>query len=145
MSLCPKCENEPTTNDGYCDHCGCELDDASRCESHPEAPSTARCLVCKRPLCDACRIEANDKAFCVLHSEYQTVENWAVVYSTNQEWEAQLLKAALGEKEIPCVVDSKKDSARSLTVGLMSEINIMVPIDRILQTETFLDGWESAR
>lgn len=65
------------------------------------------------------------------------MSNLAVVYTTNQEPDAQLLQGCLEDKDIPCSVDSRKDP-----FGLLAEFNVLVPFDYVLGAEEVLKGVE---
>ena len=49
-------------------------------------------------------------------------DNWIVIYSTAQLYEAEMVKSFMAENEIECVIMNKKDS----TYGF-GEIEVYVP------------------
>jgi len=57
-------------------------------------------------------------------------DNWEVIYSTNQLYEAELVKTMLADNEIECVIMNKQDSTYRF-----GDIEICVPIERILKAK----------
>jgi len=51
-------------------------------------------------------------------------DNWEVVYSTNQLYEAELVKEIMADNNIECVIMNKQDSAYHL-----GEIEVCIPTD----------------
>lgn len=61
-------------------------------------------------------------------------ENWQVVYSTQQEYKAEIVKAVLEDSGIKCFSLSKKDSAY-----LFGEIELYVGYDDILRARQIIE------
>jgi hypothetical protein len=61
-------------------------------------------------------------------------ENWQVVYSTQQEYKAEIVKAVLDDNGIKCFSLSKKDSAY-----LFGEIELYVSPDHILRARQIIE------
>lgn len=59
-----------------------------------------------------------------------TEQNWTKVYSTPDEYEAEILKAVLAENEIGAVTLNKKDSAY-----LIGEIELYVLTENVIQAK----------
>ena len=135
MPVCPRCTCEYREGFKICADCGVELLDI-KCEEHPDIEATSLCLICKKPLCDQCMVKISGGALCSKHCDYQCKGNMVVVYTTGQEPDAHLLQGILEDKEIPCVVDSKRD----LISWLTAEFDVMVPCDYVLETQVLLKG-----
>mgnify|MGYP003984936551 CR=1 FL=1 len=71
--------------------------------------------------------------------------NWAVVYTADAEWNASLVHGYLADEGVECIMDSKRDSARALTVGMLAQVNVMVPFDRVLEAEKLIADWDEAK
>jgi hypothetical protein len=62
---CPVCRGSLASGASECVKCGLVLDAASiECENHPEVPARSLCVVCGKPLCDACSLRRQDKHVC---------------------------------------------------------------------------------
>lgn len=142
---CSRCGRAFQEDDLCCGACGSVGDLApTRCDAHGEAAAEWRCLICGVAMCETCATIVSRRSFCAEHAGYRSVEGWIVVYTTNTEWDAQLLSAYLREQGIRSVIDSKKDSMRGFTVGLMSEMNVAVPPGSVLEAERHLEAWRQA-
>ncbi|MBN2542024.1 zinc ribbon domain-containing protein [bacterium] len=136
---CENCGKTVTEYDKYCKHCGAIFGENTKCVNHPDQTANFVCLICKKPFCGACIIEREGKHYCEEHAYYDFEdEEWVTVYETGQDWEAELIKDYLSKKHIPCVILSKKDRARALTIGELSKIQLMVHSDNVLLAERIL-------
>jgi hypothetical protein len=61
-------------------------------------------------------------------------ENWQVIYGTQQEYKAEIVKAVLEDNGIKCFSLSKKDSAY-----LFGEIELYVGYDDILRARQIIE------
>jgi hypothetical protein len=57
-------------------------------------------------------------------------ENWEVVYSTNQLYDAEMAKDMLADNEIECVIMNKQDSTYRF-----GEIEVCVPTVDVLKAK----------
>jgi RNA polymerase subunit RPABC4/transcription elongation factor Spt4 len=140
--VCEACGNRVTEDATVCPHCGDLFEQGLQCEAHPGSEAISRCVVCGRLLCKRCEEKIAGRSFCPTHNAYRFVENWAVVYTADAEWNASLLEGYLRDNGVECVVDSKRDSARALTVGHFAQVNVMVPFDRVLEAERLIADWD---
>ena len=137
--ICDNCKEDVDENDKFCKKCGAVFESDYKCKNHQDVMADALCLICKNPFCSECIVEVAGKFFCTEHSDYNFNENnWAVIYSTNHEWDASLHKDCIEGASIPCIIDSKKDSSRMLTYGHLADIRVMVPFDYVLKAEDAL-------
>ena len=60
-------------------------------------------------------------------------ENWEVIYSTNQLYEAEMVKEMMTDHEIECVIMNKKDSAYGF-----GEIELCVPTEDVLTAKQLI-------
>lgn len=60
-------------------------------------------------------------------------ENWEVIYSTNQLYEAEMVREMMADNEIECVIMNKKDS----TYGF-GEIELCVPTEEVLKAKQLI-------
>ena len=60
---------------------------------------------------------------------------WALVYTTNSEYDAILMKGLLESNEIPAQVLSQVDSSRGLTVGGLAVAKLYVPTEFAIEAE----------
>lgn len=52
---------------------------------------------------------------------------WVLIYTTNTQLEAEMLKANLSGAGIPCEILSQVDTTRMLSVGELAIVKIFVP------------------
>lgn len=55
--------------------------------------------------------------------------NWLIIYTTNTEWDAQIVKGRLNAEGIPAWVLSQIDSTRGLTLGALAVAKVVVPVE----------------
>jgi hypothetical protein len=60
-------------------------------------------------------------------------ENWVVIYSTNQLYEAEMAKDMMADNGIECVIMNKKDS----TYGF-GDIEVCVPTEEVLRAKQLI-------
>ena len=137
-------EDLVTEEDTVCRPCENLLEDGLQCETHPASEAASRCVICGRLMCPDCEEKAGGWSFCLDHKGYRFVEDWAVVYTADTEWNASLLHGYLVDEGVECIMDSKRDTARALTVGSLAQVNVMVPFDRVLEAEKLVSDWDEA-
>ena len=64
--------------------------------------------------------------------------NWVIVHTVAQEYEAEIIKSILNENNIDCVIVNKKDSAY-----LFGEIEIYVDVENAFIAKQFILNLES--
>lgn len=64
--------------------------------------------------------------------------NWVIVHTVTQEYEAEIIKSILNENSIECVIVNKKDSAY-----LFGEIEIYVDVENAFIAKQFILNLES--
>lgn len=60
-------------------------------------------------------------------------DNWIVIYSTSQLYEAEMAKNLMADNDIECVIMNKKDS----TYGF-GEIEVMVPNENAVKANKLI-------
>ena len=134
--VCENCDNEIDERDTWCGYCGVLFETTEeKCDEH-NATAIGKCLICEMKLCGQDTSKIKNKLFCKEHNHYIFTDNgWVRIYETGHDWEAELVKAELENKDIPAVVDNHKDHTRQFTVGHMSSIYILVPFEDVLAAE----------
>jgi hypothetical protein len=64
--------------------------------------------------------------------------NWVVVHTVAQEYEAEIIKSILAENNIDCVIVNKKDSAY-----LFGEIELYVDVEDAFTAKQFIMNLKS--
>jgi hypothetical protein len=54
-------------------------------------------------------------------------EAWEVVFKTNTDYEAEIVRDRLDDAGLPAIVDTKRDHAFFLTVGDLAQVMVRVP------------------
>ncbi|MCX7930289.1 MAG: DUF2007 domain-containing protein [Chlorobi bacterium] len=63
---------------------------------------------------------------------------WALLYTTNTVWEAELVRGYLGAHGIAAVVVPQVDSTRGITVGGLAIAKVYVPVTELGRAEHIL-------
>jgi hypothetical protein len=131
--ICIYCGAEIEPGLLYCPECGkiftsriFDPEDEIECEEHINSPAVGICVICGKPVCSECSIEVDGKIYCKEGNHRQYDEDWVVIYTTQYEYEAEMLKANIESAGIPCVVFSTKDHSYFMTVGF-GIVKILVP------------------
>ena len=141
--VCSKCEGIIEKDDDFCPGCGTLLAEFVKCENHSGRDAKGVCVICAEPYCEECGIFVDDRIFlCAGHSEYDTLEGMAAVYSNGDTIQIGLAKANLEEKGLHPFVYLKKAN----TVGTsliynsydINEYQLMVPFLEVLTAEEIL-------
>ncbi len=143
---CPNCREEVTEDSDFCPHCGILLtDDHVTCSVHPERNAVAVCIVCRRLLCSDCRVVKKKRSFCSDHEMVEVSEDWALIFESNDYFEANLAKAKLESGNVTISVLNDLSigyvgflETRIGRTNLDHPIKIFVPLDRYLDAEKVL-------
>lgn len=141
---CFNCEEIIGNKTDFCPHCGylqvdlLEDDEEIMCEKHNSVEAIGICVICSKPICGDCAIERNGKLFCDNDEHIKMAEDWAIVFTTNTEYEAEMIKANLEGGGIPCMIFSQRDHAYFIAIGDMAVVNVMVPKKRFDEAEEYL-------
>ena len=60
-------------------------------------------------------------------------ENWEVIYSTNQLYDAELVKEMMADNDIECVIMNKQDSTYRF-----GEIELCVPVEHVFKAKQLI-------
>lgn len=123
---CERCESVYQGGDS-CPRCGLLLAPVP-CPEHPDRAAGSRCVICARAVCDECRVESGLATLCPEHRTVQVIENWAQVYSTTTEFEAQLLCDNLRAEGLDAQIYSQKDRTFNVDLGELSIVRLLVPV-----------------
>lgn len=63
---------------------------------------------------------------------------WALVYTTNTLWEADLVRGYLEAHGIKAIIVPQVDTMRALTVGLLAIAKVYVPAPDLIQAEQLI-------
>jgi hypothetical protein len=125
---CPRCDQEIDATEPGCPACGSILSGTMQCARHADVQAIGTCVFCGDPVCDECNIQELSVHFaCPEHQSVPLVEGWAQIYSTFDEFEAQLIKDNFEAEGIDCEVLSQKDTTFTVDFGDLSPIRILVP------------------
>jgi len=70
------------------------------------------------------------------------VEDWVCVMERGTEYEIEMAKNYLSDREIPSNILSKRDSSYNLNVGDMAHVYLYVPADYEKQAREALAEWD---
>lgn len=60
-------------------------------------------------------------------------ENWGVIYTTNQLYEAEIVKEIMADNDVECVIMNKQDSNY-----MFGEIEVCVPNEEVLKAKQLI-------
>lgn len=126
MQRCPRCEREIPVGAGACPHCGGAGRPAA-CAVHGERIAVGHCLLCGRSLCNECRHGDRRTGRCAEHAGVPVIQGWAQIYTTNSDFEAQLLRENLRAEGIESQIFSQRDSVFAVEMGNLSLVRLLVP------------------
>ena len=141
---CEFCSEQLEAEMKFCPHCGmlqgifAEEGEEIECENHPGMEAVGMCVVCGKAVCGDCAVKRQGRIFCENDEHVKISQNWAVVYMTSTEYEAQMVRANLEQGGIPCIVFSQRDHVYFLTLGDLAVVNVMVPKRRLFEAKDYL-------
>lgn len=65
------------------------------------------------------------------------LDNWAVIYTTNKLYEAEMIRNILADNDIECVIMNKQDSNYGF-----GDIEVCVPVENILTAKQLILEFE---
>lgn len=142
--VCFNCEDILIDKTIFCPHCGyiqsefLSDDEDIMCDIHNDTEATGCCVICGKAVCSDCAVEHSGRLFCNQDEHIKISENWAVVFTTNLEYEAEMVKANLEGAGIPCLVFSQRDHAYGVTIGNMAVVNVMVQKENLQEATEYL-------
>ncbi len=71
------------------------------------------------------------------------IQDWACVYETGTEYDAEMVKNYFADQEIDSQILSKRDSAYNMNIGQMSMVYVYVPETQLAKAEKALDDWKN--
>ena len=143
--VCENCDELITERSIYCPNCGhiqfdlLPDDEIIMCEVHSEVEAIGCCVICGKAVCADCAVEQNNRLFCNQDEHIKVAENWVVVFTTNLEYEAEMVRANLEGAGIPCLVFSQRDHAYGVAIGDMAIVNVMVQKENLKEAKEYLD------
>jgi len=142
---CEHCGEPLIANAVFCSHCGVVVESTDKgiefeCVNHPGKEAVGACVICSKPVCEECAVKHEDKIFCDEDEHIEVYEDWAVVYTSSTEYEAEMIKANLESAGIECMVFSQKDHVFFSNMGDMAVVKVMVPKEKVNEAEGILKG-----
>ncbi len=122
---CARCEQEFDATENGCPVCG-QLQQPVPCPEHPSTQAAGQCILCGTAVCDACN-RGSSRFACELHVGIPIFEGWAQVYSTNDEFEAKLIRENLVSEGIDAEVLSQRDQTFPVDMGELAPVRVLVP------------------
>ncbi|MDB4950678.1 MAG: Double zinc ribbon [Gemmatimonadetes bacterium] len=123
---CAVCGAEHPSADS-CPACG-TLTVEMPCAAHPDRKAHSRCVFCGTPVCEAEAERGRSPAKCAEHRGIATIEDWAQVFSTATEMEAQLLAENLRAEGIDSQIYAQADRIFPVDLGELSIVRLLVPV-----------------
>lgn len=148
---CSFCNSEIKSDDDFCPSCGSLFVNAG-CVNHPGKEADGVCVICTDPFCNQCGLFVNDILFlCNKHSEYETIEGMANVFSSPDEINVNLVKSTLEQEGLHPILFSKNSGygeprIMEIIYGTMGnylkdgdkEIKVMIPFQEVIKAEELL-------
>lgn len=123
---CARCEAE-YDGDAACPVCGC-LPTPVPCLVHTDQLAHSRCVLCDRTVCEAEASQLRAPALCTEHRGAPIIGDWAQVYTTSGEMEAQLVAENLRAEGIDAEVFSQSTRVFPVDLGELSIVRVLVPV-----------------
>lgn len=97
------------------------------CENHSGEHAVGRCLVCGKPVCGDCAVNASGKFFCDSVEHPRIFESWKVIYTCESEFESDFIQRNLTDREIPCQVFAVHNHVGVYWLEGGNEVRVLVP------------------
>jgi hypothetical protein len=124
---CPHCGEQVAADSDSCIACG-HLHVEGKCTLHPERTAEGVCVMCGTALCEECNRGAGTMFVCAEHSAVPLMDGWAQVYTTSDDFEAELIRDNLEAEGIDAQVLSQKDHfSFTVDIGDLSPVRVLVP------------------
>lgn len=102
VDVCDECGMEIGIDSDFCPFCGTLFAaDQYSCTNHPIAVATGVCVVCQKLFCPECLTVKKKSCLCRDHASVQLSEGWALVHSTGDYIEAEIVRGKLENAGIP--------------------------------------------
>ncbi len=153
---CDRCGEVVTQDSDYCIYCGAILKQEEHilCAFHPDQLATAVCVLCQQPLCSQCDYSVNNHTVCTFHQDVEIVEDFAVIFTSTDISEAELIRALLKENNFQVVVqnfdsigftwEGGGDSSVSRS-NLNKPARVLVPLWEYSDAEQCIDEWQQGK
>lgn len=141
--FCEYCDSQIDGEAEYCIHCGIVFEKEEEtttieCEIHAGVRAVGVCIVCGKPVCCECARYKKGKVFCDNDEHVKIYQNWAVVYSSSAEYEAEMVKANLELSGVKALVLSQVDHTYFIPMSRLAVVNVMVPKDQLSKAREVL-------
>jgi hypothetical protein len=146
--LCKSCEEPITDETTFCPHCGVlrgRFAEASpenadvMCAEHTKTEAVGRCVMCGKPVCEACAHRRQGRFFCPNDEHEKMAFDWVSVRTTNTEYEAEMVKANLVGAGIETTVLSQRDRMFFTTMGDVAVTEVMVRKEKAKDAREILE------
>ena len=153
---CGNCGYEVSDDSDYCPYCGVLFEHAPlvTCETHMNREASAVCVICQRPLCEACAVEVASRFLCPDHQSVKLRENYALVYQSRDVAEASAVRAMLSEGDVATedeegnVIEAEDDKLYVVDANLFTRsqlARLYVPVPRYLEAMEILREWRETQ
>ncbi|MEW6060863.1 MAG: zinc ribbon domain-containing protein [Bacteroidota bacterium] len=96
MDICDECGADIGLDSDFCPFCGAlYAEDQYSCTNHPLAVARGVCVICQQLFCNDCLKKTNGKFLCIDHQHIELSEGWAVVFTTGDRIEADIVRGKL--------------------------------------------------
>ena len=145
--ICSLCENEIQKDDEFCPNCGMLFTEFVKCNLHSDKDAAGACVICSTPYCERCGLFVEGEIFlCNEHSEYETVQGMACVFSADDSMQIDLIKSNLAEEGLHPFSFPEKissiHSALAYTGNTSNNFPLMVPFQEVMRAEEILREME---
>lgn len=109
--LCATCGFVLKASALFCDHCG-RIPSPNlgiECENHSSERAVGFCVICSKPVCGDCAAGFEGRIFCDQVHHQQMHRQWKVVYTTDSEFDADIIEKNLTGVGIACKAYSLRD------------------------------------
>jgi hypothetical protein len=101
-TVCNNCGEPLNATLPFCEHCGAVQASSVdfECETHTDRSAIGMCVVCYKPVCEACKTTSGKKFLCSDLSHQQILNEWSVVHHVDSEFEADAIQQNLKATDI---------------------------------------------
>ncbi|MGD0338383.1 MAG: DUF2007 domain-containing protein [Bacteroidota bacterium] len=126
---CENCDGRVRAKDFFCSHCGVILEPGEgeiECEEHPKQDAVGVCVVCGKPVCSDCERKKGNTIFCKTTEHMKIHRQWSAVFTTKNEYEAEMIRTNLENAGFPSKVFSQHDYLSFAMNNKLAIVKVMV-------------------
>ena len=124
---CPECATLIGEENLFCTFCGVTTAlSRMECENHSGERAIGVCIVCGKPVCGDCSVTVQKSLFCDQPEHQTTQKEWAVIFTSESEFESDAIRRNLEFAGMETKVFSMRDHVATFWFDEFAIVRVMV-------------------